>query len=169
MANCVTCGKEVEGWEPLYNPETFDNVPLAPCLCDSDACCDSYYCSVKDEPVVVAFDPAKPGGGRTATMTIKDEPTITFDPSAASALADVEGFLGGVGRLCFPDGTQQFAENDTYPDVVYSPRFTEAQLEIFCKANMAHYEGYFKEYQEIMDVGEIPPPIDNFWEIKDGS
>ena len=43
--------------------------------------------------------------------------TITFDPAGADTyqnITAVEGLLGGVGRLVFPDGTLQFAENETY-------------------------------------------------------
>ena len=95
------------------------------------------------------------------------EHTVIFDPSGSEQypyIAAVEEYLGGVGRLVFDDGTVQFAESDTYPDVVYSPRLTESELESFCKKNLHHYERYFEEYEQTFEHGILPPPIDRFWE-----
>ena len=92
--------------------------------------------------------------------------TITFDPAGADTyqnITAVEGLLGGVGRLVFPDGTLQFAENETYPDVVYSPRLSVDQLEEFCKSNMKRYEDYFDEHFEAIDAGDKLQPITRFW------
>ncbi len=93
--------------------------------------------------------------------------TITFDPAGADNhphIAAVEECLGGVGRLMFPDGTAQFAENATYPDVVFSPRMTEPELESFCKQNLSQYEAYFEANFDAIDRGDPLPPIDRFWE-----
>lgn len=75
----------------------------------------------------------------------------------------VEVFLGGVGLLCFPDGSLQFAENKTYPEVVYSPRLTESELEQFCCDNLASYEAYFDMHFDAIDRGDEIPPIEKFW------
>lgn len=91
---------------------------------------------------------------------------ITFDPEGAErypSIAAVENYLGGVGRLCFPDGTVQFAENETYPELVYSPRLSEDELERFCSENLSKYEAYFEANFEAIDQGEDLPPIERFW------
>lgn len=93
--------------------------------------------------------------------------TIIFDPEGSSKFpytAAVEGLLGGVGRLIFGDGTVQFADNETYPDVVFSPRLPEDQLEMFCRTHLAKYESYFNENFDLMDAGSDLPPINRFWE-----
>ena len=98
---------------------------------------------------------------------MNQESTISFDPEGAQRfphIAAVEGFLGGVVRLVFEDGTVQFAENETYPDIVYSPQLPEPELEVFCGKHMAVYEQYFDENFEAMDRGDDLPPIDRFWE-----
>lgn len=92
--------------------------------------------------------------------------TITFDPAGADKypnITAVEGLLGGVGRLVFPDGTLQFAENETYPDVVYSPRLSIDELEEFCKSNLKRYEAYFDEHFDAIDAGDELQPITRFW------
>lgn len=92
---------------------------------------------------------------------------VYFDPHGARKfphIAIVEEYLGGVGRLMFEDGTVQFAERDTYPDVVYSPRLSEVELEDFCKKNLRFYESYFNEYEQTFEHGILPPPIERFWE-----
>lgn len=88
---------------------------------------------------------------------------VTFNPDGCTNIAMVEMFLGGVGRLVFPDGTVQFAENDMYPDVVYSPRLTEDELEKFCEVNLSKYETYFENNFELIDKGDKLPPIEVFW------
>lgn len=96
-----------------------------------------------------------------------NQEVITFDPEGAKKypnIATVEGLLGGVGRLCFPDGTVQFAENETYPELVYSPRLTEADLERFCIENMSKYEAYFDANFDAIDQGDDLPPIELFWD-----
>lgn len=92
--------------------------------------------------------------------------TIIFDPNGCYThphIAEVEGLLGGIGRLVFPDGTVQFAENESFPEIVYSPRLTEDELELFCKNNIYHYEKYFNEHFDAIDLGDDLPPIDRFW------
>lgn len=95
-----------------------------------------------------------------------NDEVITFDPDGCKNFpntAYVESFLGGIGRLCFPDGTLQFAENETYPDIVYSPRLSEEKLEQFCKDNLAKYEAYFEANFDAIDQGDELPPIEPFW------
>lgn len=92
--------------------------------------------------------------------------SVIFDPDGGSRcpnIAEVECLLGGIGTLCFSDGTMQFAEYKAYPDVVYSPRLTEEDLEVFCKQNMAQYEAYYRANSEKIDAYEEAPPIKMFW------
>lgn len=92
--------------------------------------------------------------------------TVEFNPNGFKThpnIAMVEGLLGGVGRLVFPDGTVQFAENETYPEVVYSPRMKVDELEVFCKSNLSKYEAYFDTNFAAIDKGDELPPISVFW------
>lgn len=97
---------------------------------------------------------------------LPNDEIIIFDPDGCNQFpntAYVESFLGGIGCLCFSDGTLQFAENETYPDVVYSPRLTEDELEQFCKDNLTVYEEYFERNFDAIDKGDELPPIECFW------
>lgn len=92
---------------------------------------------------------------------------VHFDPEGAKtypSVAAVESYLGGVGLLVFPNGTVQFAESDSFPDVVYSPRMKECDLELFCKYHMEKYKRYFDENFEVINQGEKLPPFERFWE-----
>jgi len=98
----------------------------------------------------------------------KQKMSDIFDPEGCEkypAITAVEIYLGGVGRLMFPDGTVQFADNETYPDVVYSPRMTEDNLEVFCKVNITHYEKYHEKHGDLFGQGDHDkaPPIQIFW------
>jgi hypothetical protein len=93
---------------------------------------------------------------------------VYFEPDmneTAPFTALVESYLGGVGQLIFEDGTYQFAENETYPDIVYSPRLTKIEMESFCKENIQYYEQYFEDNFDAIDQGDELPPIRRFWEI----
>jgi hypothetical protein len=99
-------------------------------------------------------------------LTLIEAGIVTFDPEGAKSYPNtsmVEDLLGGVGILCFPDNTVQFAENETYPDVVYSPRLTNPELEQFCLENLAEYERYFETNRDAIDKGDDLPPIEQFW------
>ena len=51
--------------------------------------------------------------------------TVIFDPAGGASAPNttaVEILLGGVGRLVFSDGTEQFVDDDTGPILIYSPR-----------------------------------------------
>ena len=97
-----------------------------------------------------------------------DPAMIRFEPDTHkiySSIAEVEILLGGVGRLCFPDGTEQFAENDTYPEVVYSPRLTTQALAAFCEQNIDHYRAHSERYSVEINDGDAPE-ITRFWELE---
>lgn len=99
---------------------------------------------------------------------MSDQPPVSFDPSLGKlypSIAEVEFLLGGVGRLCFPDGTEQFAENDTYPEIVYSPRLELKALADFCEQNIDHYRAHKERYAVEIDEGEAPEII-RFWELE---
>jgi hypothetical protein len=42
----------------------------------------------------------------------------------------------------YPDGTEQFADDETETVLIYSPRLTEPELEAFCKSNIEHYQAF---------------------------
>lgn len=93
---------------------------------------------------------------------------ISFEPGIGTiypSIAEVEVLLGGVGRLCFPDGTEQFAENDSFPETVYSPRLPQADLAAFCTQNIEIYRAYNERYREEIDAGDAPA-ITRFWELE---
>lgn len=97
-----------------------------------------------------------------------NEPPISFDPSVGKvypSILEVEILLGGVGRLVFPDGTEQFAENDTYPEVVYSPRLALEALAAFCEHNISHYRAHNERYRVEIDDGDAPEIL-RFWELE---
>jgi hypothetical protein len=94
------------------------------------------------------------------------ETAIIFDPAACAQFpftGMVEVLLGGIGRLMFPDGTHQFAENETYPQIVYSPRLAPAELEVFCKQNIAAYRQHHAIHRDAIHEGDAPA-ISRFWE-----
>jgi hypothetical protein len=99
-------------------------------------------------------------------MSNTPETAIDFNPAAGRlypCTARVEVLLGGVGRLMFDDGTHQFAENETYPDIVYSPRLAPADLEAFCEQNMVAYENHHVDHRHAINDGDAPA-ITRFWE-----
>ena len=100
-------------------------------------------------------------------MNKENQQLVYFEPDTANAFpftSQVECYLGGVGQLVFGDGTFQFAENKTFPEIVYSPRLTEIEMESFCKENISFYEKYFNENRDAIDLGDDLPPIVRFWE-----
>lgn len=77
--------------------------------------------------------------------------TIYFDPNASETAPHttaVEILLGGVGRLMFPDGTEQFVDDDNEPALIYSPRLKPDELERFCERNLNRYERFHQEHEE---------------------
>lgn len=88
-----------------------------------------------------------------------------FDPegcTTAPYTTAVEILLGGVGRLMFPDGTQQFADAEVQPALIYSPRLQPAALERFCKEHLAQYEQFRAEHEEQLADYE-PVAMTPFW------
>lgn len=77
--------------------------------------------------------------------------TIHFDPDASKNAPNttaVEILLGGVGRLMFPDGTEQFVDDDDEPALIYSPRLKPDALERFCEKNLDRYERFHQDHEE---------------------
>jgi len=77
-------------------------------------------------------------------------------------ITDVEILLGGVPQVIFPDGTQQFADQDRSPITVYSPRLQEAELEAFCRENIGHYQRHYQLHKQAIDEYETPEIVP-FW------
>lgn len=77
-------------------------------------------------------------------------------------IAKVEMLLGGIPQLMFPDGTQQFADQDSTPVVVYSPQLPELELEAFCRENIERYEQHYAQHKRAIDEYETPAIVP-FW------
>jgi len=79
------------------------------------------------------------------------------------AITEVELLLGGIPQVMFPDGTQQFADQDVEPMVVYSPRLSEIELEAFCRENIDRYKQHYMTHKQAIDSGDNTPAIESFW------
>lgn len=91
--------------------------------------------------------------------------TVIFDPAGGASAPNttaVEILLGGVGRLVFSDGTEQFVDDDTGPILIYSPRLKPEALERFCGENMANYERFRQDHEAQLENFERVP-MDPFW------
>ncbi|MBL1904903.1 hypothetical protein ELE61_30345, partial [Klebsiella pneumoniae] len=60
-------------------------------------------------------------------------------------ITEVEMLIGGVPRLMYPDGTEQFADDESETVLIYSPRLTEQELEAFCESNIEHYRTFHEK------------------------
>lgn len=99
-------------------------------------------------------------------MSNTPETAINFNPAGTRqcpCTSMVEVLLGGIGRLMFDDGTHQFAENETFPEIVYSPRLAPAALEEFCRQNLAAYEAHHAKHKDAINDGDAPAIV-RFWE-----
>jgi hypothetical protein len=77
-------------------------------------------------------------------------------------IAEVELLLGGIPQLIFPDGTYQFANQDSKPVIVYSPRLPELELEAFCRENIERYKQHYAQHKQSIDEFQTPT-IMPFW------
>ncbi|WP_324729662.1 DUF6012 family protein [Pseudomonas chlororaphis] len=110
------------------------------------------------ESVFVAGEPRNSGvSNRVMILDLSgDHPYMT----------EVEDLLGGVGRVIFPDGTEQFVDDYSEPWGLYSPRLRPEALEQFCKENIAHYQA-FHEAHESQLIRCESVPMERFWESKE--
>ncbi|WP_421556772.1 hypothetical protein [Pseudomonas kitaguniensis] len=77
---------------------------------------------------------------------------------------EVEILLGGVARLIFPDGTEQFVDDDEEPVYVYSPRLLPEALERFCEANIENYQEFHtKHVRQLIRCERVP--MEDFWTV----
>jgi hypothetical protein len=69
---------------------------------------------------------------------------IIDDPEVFPYMGEVEVLLGsgGVCRVVFSDGTEQFMSDDEKPEYLYSPRLAPEKLERFCRENIAIYRAF---------------------------
>jgi hypothetical protein len=91
--------------------------------------------------------------------------TIHFDPNASKTAPNttaVEILLGGVGRLMFPDGTEQFVDDDAEPALIYSPRLKPSDLERFCEQHLDHYERFHQAHEEKL-MNDERVAMEAFW------
>lgn len=90
---------------------------------------------------------------------------IHFDPNASKTAPNttaVEILLGGVGRLMFPDGTEQFVDDDAEPALIYSPRLKPGELERFCEQHLDHYERFHQAHEEQL-MNDERVAMEAFW------
>lgn len=102
-------------------------------------------------------------------MDSNETSEIIFAPDEARKypyIAAVEHLLGGLGRSVYPDGTQQFCDDDV-PEKVYSPRLPVGELNEFCAKHLERYEAFNDEHCELIEDGEEVPEIEPFWEDED--
>jgi hypothetical protein len=97
-----------------------------------------------------------------------DDGCIIFDPDGAQnypATAAVEVLLGGVGRVVFPDGSEQFFDegDEEGEGFVYSPRLQPDALELFCRENMERYDAFNKKHAAAINRFE-QVPMPHFWD-----
>lgn len=79
--------------------------------------------------------------------------------SEYAVFEDIEVYLGCVGRITYPDNTQQFVDEHGNE---YSPRLSESELAAFCMKNMQKYEQYHSDNEESNERGERVQMI-GFW------
>ncbi|CAD0264264.1 hypothetical protein DENIT_20153 [Pseudomonas veronii] len=90
---------------------------------------------------------------------------IHFNPAGAEQApftTEVEILLGGVARLMFPDGTEQFVDGDDEPVHVYSPRLSPDALERFCEAHIERYQEFHSKHERQLIRCERVP-MEKFW------
>jgi hypothetical protein len=98
-------------------------------------------------------------------QTLLNGGSVTFDPDHARTApftAEVELLLGGVPIKVFPDGSEQFIDDDDLPARVYSPRLSTHELEAFCETNIEKYQAFNAEHGDetlITERVHLPP----FW------
>ena len=127
-----------------------------------------HYCSVNEHTpsIEAAF---------SATDQSTDDQNINanalsrvfyFCPDEAAQyphMTEVEILLGGVARVIYPDGTEQFQDDDKEPWNVYSPRLQREELERFCEKHLAHYQVFNREHeQQLIRCERVP--MTPFWE-----
>lgn len=93
---------------------------------------------------------------RAVYLNLNGEDTTPF-------ITEVEMLTGGIPRLMYQDGTQQFVDDETDTVLVYSPRLKESELEAFCEKNIEHYRAFHEtNVREIVWGNRVP--MDPFWE-----
>ncbi|EOD9974406.1 hypothetical protein ACJ8QK_005309 [Klebsiella pneumoniae] len=92
---------------------------------------------------------------RTVFLNFLSQDTTPF-------ITEVEMLIGGVPRIMYPDGTEQFADDETDTLLIYSPRLTELELEAFCEANIEHYRTFHEANLKQLLRGDRVP-LTPFW------
>jgi hypothetical protein len=128
---------------------------------DCDTCFAEFELHADGHTVLMSAPPAR----STAKGREPLDSPIYFDPDASKTapnITAVEILLGCVGRLTFPDGTQQFIDNDEEPVLIYSPRLTPEELERFCDQHLDHYKRFHQENEEqLKDFERVA--MEAFW------
>lgn len=111
-----------------------------------------HYCSVNERTpdLEAAFSaPGQSADDRNSNANTLSR-VVYFRPDEAAKYphtTEVEFLLGGVARIIYPDGTEQFIDDDEEPWNVYSPRLTREELEHFCEKHRAHYQAFHKAHE----------------------
>lgn len=128
---------------------------------DCDSCLAEFELHSDGTTVLISEPPQK----ITAKGLDLSNRTVFFDPNGgvhSPNITAVEILLGGVGRLMFPDGTEQFVDDDDEPVHIYSPRLLPKELEKFCEKNLDRYQSFNDKHEEqLADYERIP--MEAFW------
>lgn len=134
-------------------------MPWRPVGCDT--CLTDFELHADGHTVLMSAPPAQ----STAKGQQLLNRTIHFDPDGGKNFPNttaVEILLGGVGRLMFPDGTEQFVDDGVEPALIYSPRLKPDELERFCGQNLDRYERFHQEHEEQL-VNYESVAMEAFW------
>lgn len=121
-----------------------------------------HYCSLNERtPGIEAAFPAKgPSNANPKSKVVYFRPDEAVD---CPFTTEVEILLGGVARGIYPDGTEQFLDEDYEPWLFYSPRLSREKLEQFCEENIAHYQEFNQaNMQQLIRCERVP--MKPFWE-----
>ncbi|KAA8698865.1 hypothetical protein [Pseudomonas cannabina] len=155
-AQCPNC--ETPATVDIVNVRAWD-MTWRPVDCDT---CFAEFELSADGSTALMLAPASQSMLRSCGLLNK---TLVFDPDGcknAPYTTAVEILLGGVGRLMFPDGTEQFVDDDAEPALIYSPRLQPEALERFCAEHMERYERFHEEHEAQL-AGFERVAMDAFW------
>ncbi|MEQ4258906.1 hypothetical protein [Pseudomonas syringae] len=155
-AHCPNC--ETPATVDIVNAREWD-MPWRPVDCDN---CFAEFELSADGSTALMLGPDAQSTSRGRDHLNK---TLVFDPNGsknAPHITAVEILLGGVGRLMYPDGTEQFVDDDGEPALIYSPRLQPEALERFCEEHMERYERFHEEHEAQL-AGFERIAMDAFW------
>lgn len=96
---------------------------------------------------------------RMKVFFCSDPHEIVLDLNAPEIFGEVEVYLGGIGRISYEDGTEQFVDEMGRE---YSPRLSAKELEVFCSDNLDKYISFHSENVRSIVWG-VTPAMNKFW------